>query len=113
MSRAKIREGDLYGIFKIGNERFEVRYGYYSESDRFGKYNDPIPIYPDFLESPQYNREGFPFVTEMQDTCEHFSGSLLVDICCGCSHFEKGDDLIGICRCTKRNKNYKSEGESL
>ena len=113
MSRAKIREGDLYGIFKIGNERFEVRYGYYSESDRFGKYNDPIPIYPDFLESPQYNSEGFPFVTEMQDACTHYDGSKTQDFCRACSHFQSENDLIGICTCSKMKKNTISKGETL
>lgn len=101
----KIREGDLYQILKVDGERFEIRYGYYEEKDRFSKYNDPIPIYPNFLEKPQYNSEGYPFVTEMQDTCEHFEGKMLVDICCGCSHFKKGDDLIGICQCEKLRRN--------
>ena len=113
MNKTKIKEGDLYNVFKIGSDVFEIRYGYYSESDRFGKYNDPIPIYPDFLKNPKYNNEGFPFVTEMQDTCHYFEGNLLVDICCGCKHFEKGDDLIGICKCPKRNKNNASEGDTL
>ena len=109
----KIREGDLYQILNVSGEYFEIRYGFYDEKDRISKYNDPIPIYPNFLESPQYNDEGDPFVTEMQDTCEHFKGNLLVDICCGCSHYEKGDDLIGICRCPKRKQNHNNEGDNL
>lgn len=113
MNKSPIREGELYGVFKIGEDTFEIRYGYYSESDRVGKYSDPIPIYPNFLENPKYNNEGFPFVTEMQDTCEHFKGNLLVDICCGCIHFEKGDDLIGTCKCPKRKQQLINEGETL
>ena len=104
MGRQKIKEGDVYGIFKIGEDTFEIRYGYYDENDRIGKYNDPIPIYPNFIKNPQYNSEGYPFVTEMQDICEHFEGQLLVDICCGCTHFKKGDDLIGICQCEKKRQ---------
>ena len=111
MSNTKIREGDIYGVFKVGESNFEIRYGYYEESDRLGKYNDPIPIYPNFLERPQYDNEGYPFVTEMQDICEHFDGKLLVDICCGCSYFEKGQDLIGICRCPKRKYRFNDEIE--
>ena len=104
MGKSRIKEGDVYGIFKIGEDTFEIRYGYYDESDRIGKYNDPIPIYPNFIKNPQYNSEGYPFVTEMQDICEHFEGQLLVDICCGCTHFKKGDDLIGICQCEKKRQ---------
>ncbi len=104
----RVREGDLYQVLTVEGENFEIRYGFYEEMDRISKYNDPIPIYPDFLENPQYNNEGYPFVTEMQDTCEYFKGKMLVDICCGCSHFEKGDDLIGICRCEKKKKPHNS-----
>ena len=105
----KIREGDLYQILIVDGERFEIRYGYYEEKDRISKYNDPIPIYPDFLENPQYNKEGYPFVTQMQDICENFTGKMLVDICCGCSHFKKGDDLIGICSCEKMRRDASNQ----
>ena len=107
----KIREGDLYQELMVDGRVFEIRYGYYEEKDRFSKYNDPIPIYPDFIKNPLYNDEGQPFATEMQDVCKHFDGKMLVDICCGCSYFEKGDDLIGICRC-KHNKK-RNKGENL
>lgn len=101
MGKETVKEGNIYGIFKVGDDIFEVRYGYYDEKDRIGKYSYPIPIYPDFLQNPRYNKEGYRYVTEMQDTCEHFEGKLLVDICCGCSHFKKGDDLIGLCLCNE------------
>jgi len=95
----KVKEGDMYKVITLCGEEFEIRYGYYENADRLGKYNDPIPIYPNLLDNPQYNNEGYRFVTEMQDTCKYFKGKLLVDICCGCKHFQKGDDLIGICKC--------------
>lgn len=100
----KIKDGDLYCVLNVSGKRFEIHYGYYEEKDRLGKYNDPIPIYPDFIKNPEYDSHGQPFVTEMQDVCPHFKGKVLVDICCGCEHFKKGDDLIGICTCDKNRK---------
>ena len=44
----KVKEGDVYKVVKIFDRTFELRYGYYNELDRNGKYNEPIPIYPDF-----------------------------------------------------------------
>lgn len=106
---SRIVEGDLYKILSVDGVKFEIKYGYYEERDRVSKYNDPIPIYPDFIKEPKYNEKGQPFVTEMQDVCEHFKGRLLVDICCGCSHFKKGDDLIGVCLCEKKKRCRKGE----
>lgn len=102
--RENIKEGDLYKIINVDGETFEIRYGYYEEKDRYGKYNDPIPIYPNFSAQPQYNNEGQPFITEMQDICKNFKGSIMVDICCGCSYFQKKDDMIGICLCIANRK---------
>lgn len=105
----RIKEGDVYQIINLDGIIFEIRYGYYDEKDRVGKYNDPIPIYPNFLAKPQYNNEGYPFVTEMQDICEEFDGKMLVDICCGCTYFEKGNDLIGICKCPRKKHGFSEE----
>ncbi len=109
----KMKEGDLYRILEIGGASFEIRYGYYEETDRVGKYNDPIPIYPNFLAKPQYNNEGHPFVTEMQDACTYYDGSKTQDFCRACSYFRGDDDLIGICTCPKMKKNIISKGENL
>ena len=100
----RIREGDIYRVLRVDGKRFEILYGYYEEKDRISKYNDPIPIYPDFIKEPLYNQQGQPFVTEMQDMCEHFKGKMLVDICCGCTYYKKGDDLIGTCTCPLRER---------
>ena len=70
MQRAK--EGDLYGIFQVFGKTFEIYYGYYEEYERSSPYNDPVPIYPDLLKSPQYDENGSPIVTEMQLSCEHY-----------------------------------------
>ena len=102
--KSKKKEGELYRVIEVGEDRFEIFYGYYEERDRLGKYNDPIPIYPDFLSEPRYDKEGRPYVTEMQDVCQYYDGKSFVDICNGCSHYRKCDDLIGICLCSKNRK---------
>ncbi len=109
----KMKEGDLYRILEIGGASFEIRYGYYEEADRVGKYNDPIPIYPNFLAEPQYNNEGYLFVTEMQDACNYYEGIPNQDFCRACSHFRGEDDLIGVCTHHKTRKNIISKGEDL
>ena len=45
----KIREGDLFKIIKILDHTFEIKYGYYEEKDKYSKYGEPIPIFPDFI----------------------------------------------------------------
>lgn len=97
------REGELYKVLKVSDYAFEIRYGYYSEEDRFSKYSEVIPIFPDFITNPIYTTDGFPLVTKMQDKCSHFTHNKNLDSCYGCLHFEEGDDMIGICRC-KHNK---------
>lgn len=99
-----VREGDLYRVINIDGVIFTIYYGYYEEIDRFGKYNEPIPIYPNFNENPQYNMRGEPFVTHMQDICEHYDGVLNGDSCNTCKHYEKREDLLGICLCEKNRK---------
>ena len=98
------KEGDLYRIINIDGVQFDIHYGYYEEKDRFGKYNDPIPIYPNFSENPQYNIRGEPFVTQMQDVCEHYEAQRDGDSCHACIHYKECEDLIGICRCEKMKR---------
>ncbi len=98
------KEGELYRVIEIGEDRFEIFYGYYEERDRVSKYNEPIPIYPNFISEPRYDNKGRPYVTEMQDVCEHYDGKPYVDICNGCTHYQRGDDLIGVCTCVKNRK---------
>lgn len=102
-----IKEGDLYKIIKISNIEFEIRYGYYEEADRYSKYNEPIPIYPDFIKNPQYTEEGFPIVTHMQDKCIYFKGNIKEDSCYKCVHYKEQEDLMGICNCISKIKNRR------
>lgn len=100
----RVREGDLYKSIVIDDVTFEIRYGYYEEQDRFGKYNDPIPVYPDFTRAPIYNKEGKPFATEMQDKCPMYQGKPHGDGCNTCIYYEKCEDLLGICQCEKNKR---------
>lgn len=100
----KICDGDLYKIITIFNSTFELYYGYYEESDRYTKNAEPVPIYPSFLKEPRYTAEGHPFVTEMQDICPYYKGKEGEESCFACSHFQKGEELIGICLCRERMK---------
>ena len=95
------KEGDLYKIIELHGVRFEIRYGYYEEIDR---QNEPMEIYPDFLKSPAYTDDGFPFVTLMQNPCEEYRqrGTDVDHDCGSCFYMESGDELIAICRCPKK-----------
>lgn len=95
------REGDLYKSITIYGNTFEIRYGFYEDVDR--QY-DPVAIYPDFTETPVYTDEGFPFVTQMQDTCRHYIGKDMEDSCGSCVYFQKSADLFGLCTCETRRK---------
>jgi hypothetical protein len=101
---SKIQEGELYKIVTVFGKTFELYYGYYDEIERVGKYTEPIPIYPDLIQHPLYTEEGYPFATEMQDACSHFLGRKGEESCFACRHFEKGDELIGVCKCKMRQK---------
>ncbi len=97
-----IREGDLYKVLNVFGRTFSLYYGYYDDIERHSKYNDPIPIYPDFLAEPQYTPEGIPFATAMQDACPHYAGNDNDGSCQSCRHFQECEDLLGICHCDRR-----------
>lgn len=100
----KIRDGDLYKVVTVYGKTFELYYGYYDEREREARYNEPIPIYPSFYDTPVYTLDGLPFATEMQDTCEHYVGRDDGDSCLFCQHFIRGEEMIGVCDCTDRKK---------
>ena len=102
----KIRDGDLYKVITVFGKTFELYYGYYDESERYGKYHEPIPIYPSFIQDPLYTGDGYPFVTAMQDICPHFQGSEGEDSCFACRHFVAGEELIGVCKCANKRANH-------
>ena len=91
----KIRDGDVYKTLIINGSIFEIRYGYYEEFER--ESCDPVPIYPDFLRDPMYDKDGYPFATAMQDVCDRFEGGCGELGCWGCRHYRAMDDLVGIC----------------
>ena len=95
------KEGDLYKIITSFGKTFELKYGYYSEAERHSRFNEVVPIYPNFLECPLHTSEGHPFVTQMQDICPHYIGNKNGEECCNCVHYLHGDELLGICTCEK------------
>lgn len=97
------KEGDLFKIIELHVKRFEIRYGYYEEID---KTHDPTEIYPDFIKYPVYMEDGYPFITYMQEGCEHYKQKEKHDDhdCYSCIYMERGDELIGVCRCKSRRK---------
>ncbi len=98
----KAREGDLFKIIELYGQIFELRYGYYEEYER--EKGEPVPIYPDFTRQPVYTNEGFPFVTQMQELCQHGVSPFEEGCCVDCPHFEAGDELIGICKNIKNKR---------
>ena len=102
------REGDLYKTVTVAGKTFELYYGYYEEFER--EYNDPMPLYPDLVQKPEYTCEGHPIVTGMQDICTHYCGSDSGDSCSSCLHFQNCEELFGICTCLKRRKEEQSDG---
>ena len=91
----KIKDGDLYKTIKIGENVFEIKYGYYEDFER--DHNDPVPIYPDFQKNPVFH-DGYRLVTAMQDVCEHFDGKDEQLGCLVCKYYEQCGDLIGTCK---------------
>lgn len=103
------KEGDLYARIEHAGRTFELYYGYYEECDRQNPMVHPVPLYPDFITYPQYDNEGYPFATEMQDVCPYYVGNLHDDGCYGCEHYRRLIDFIGICTCAVRRKESNTE----
>lgn len=103
------KEGDLYASIEHAGHKFDLYYGYYEECDRQNPMVRPVPLYPDFQKHPQYDEEGRPFVTEMQDCCLYYVGKLRDDGCYGCGHYRRLIDFIGICTCEVRRLGHYTE----
>ena len=101
------KEGDLYKELNIFGNTFRILYGYYEEFEREGTYSEPMPIYPDFSNSPIYTEDGKPIITAIQDVCPHYKGSpdSEGDGCSDCHHFKLHEDLFGLCNCPSRKQN--------
>ena len=99
------KEGDLFKVINLYGTTFEIRYGFYEERDRYNRYAEPMEIYPDFIQNPQYTMDGTPFVTAMQNPCELFRGKKDEDSTCDDCHFyQHCDEMIGICICPNHRK---------
>ena len=107
------KEGDLYKEVTISDKTFRLVYGYYESFERENSLNEPIPIYPDFINEPQYTAEGIPIATAMQNICKYYLGKNDEDSSClDCGHFRSCEDLFGLCTCphnSKINKERASE----
>lgn len=107
------REGDLFKIIRIFGKTFEIRYGFYEECDRYTRFAEPIPIYPDFIKLPQYTDDGTPFVTAMQNPCESFEGKKDANSVCGdCALYRSCDELLGICTCLANHRGPSPSDEA-
>ena len=77
---------------------------HFAVADRSG---EPDIIYPDFRAAPVYTEEGEPFVTLMQDACDHFKGKgRRTDdtTCAECAYCKRGEEWFGVCGCPKSRK---------
>lgn len=107
------KEGDLYKEVTIFDKTFRLLYGYYESFERESPFNDPMPIYPDFIKEPHYTAEGIPIATAMQNVCEFYNGKNDEDSSCSdCGFFQKYEELFGLCNCP-RNKRECKEGSVL
>ncbi len=99
------KEGDLFKVIGLYGKTFEIRYGFYEERDRHTQFAEPVPIYPDFIEAPQYTDDGTPFVTAMQNPCESFDGKKDANSVCGdCALYRSCEELLGICSCPTNHR---------
>ena len=102
------KEGDLYKEVTISDKTFRLLYGYYESFERESPFNDPIPIYPDFIKEPHYTAEGIPIATAMQNVCEFYNGKNDEDSSCSdCVFFQKYEELFGLCNCSRNKRESK------
>ncbi len=94
------REGDLFKEVTVLDKTFRLLYGYYESFERESAFNEPMPIYPDFIKQPQYTAQGIPIVTAMQNVCKFYDGKNDEDSSCfDCGFFQRCEDLFGLCNC--------------
>jgi len=106
-------EGDLYKEVNVEGKIFRLLYGYYESFERESIFNEPIPIYPDFIKEPHYTDEGIPLVTAMQNVCEFYNGKNDEDSSCSeCVFFQKYEELFGLCNCPQNKRCYNGYRES-
>jgi len=102
------REGDLYKEVTISGKTFKLLYGYYESFERESPFNEPMPIYPDFIKEPHYTDEGIPIATAMQNVCQFFNGTSNEDSSCAdCAFFQNHEELFGFCYCPQNKVSFK------
>lgn len=95
-------EGEVYKTLNVSGREFVIRYGYYSEIERDS--GQPIPVMLDFISEPLYTSHGLPFVTRIQDACEHYIAKCGRGDgwCADCKYYSDAREDIGVCLCEKR-----------
>lgn len=107
------QEGDLFKVIESHGKTFEIRYGFYEERDRYNQYAEPMAIYPNFEEHPTFTDAGVPFVTAMQNPCEHFAGTRDDNSSCeDCAFYRHSEELLGTCVCPNRRQD-KDQQENV
>jgi len=99
------KEGELFQVVLVDEYRFELRYGFYEESDR--AMGEPVPIYPNLIEEPLYTKEGRPLVTAIQSSCEQYEileGYEDEGTCSSCKYYPNVWKEISICQCEKKRR---------
>lgn len=102
------KEGDLYKEVTVSGKTFRLLYGYYENFERESLFNEPIPIYPDFIKEPHYTADGVPLVTAMQNVCTHYGGKSDEDSSCSdCVFFQNSEELFGFCQCPQNKRPFE------
>ena len=105
------KEGDLHSVVSVGGHTFELRYGYYEESER--RTGEPFVLYPDLKQNPHFTRDGYRIVSAIQSVCQHYAvpnGMEREDCCYTCIHYPDQTDDIGICRCEAMRRQQADQG---
>ena len=94
-------EGELFRSFEIEGVRFDIYYGYESDSVRLRGW-EPTPQYPDLLSEPIFTPKGQRFCLTYLEACERFdpiSPGTERRCCATCRLFDRREEYVGICRC--------------
>lgn len=105
-------EKQPYKVYWAGGRRFSIYLEYYKQM------GESYPVYPDFVEYPEYTDEGRPFAIAAQESCPHARpkapGKPLTGDCGGCGWFHRDNspyDPIGVCLCEARRLEPESGKE--
>ena len=99
------KEGDIYRVYTVDGHTFEIKYGYYSENER-GRV-EPLPVFPDLVDSPVYTASGMPVTTRLQSPCRHYQScdpERPDEWCDDCIHYESVHGEFGLCRSSQRKR---------